>query len=283
MVESSGLILTTARNLGLSPVADYETGIGITGEAWVVGRDDRQDVALLRVISPRRGGFSSTRLSTAGAPQVDDEYAVLSYLPSPSTELDRRPARVVGVRQDFNTGIRYFQIQAVSHLGAEGGAVVDNSAELRGLRMTEEQMIDLGIGRPGEAYAIAADSLATLILPRLKQGLLVVLPRVTDAGDAPPVPPGLPSTFTGTVTVGGVPAPEGLQVYARVIREGKPDLWFSQPLLPGSQYVMPISVTVQGYEGATVEFWLDAQRAAQTAKYQAGREPTTLNLSFSVP
>jgi S1-C subfamily serine protease len=271
MIESSGLILTTARNLGPAPVADFLTAEGLSGEAWVVGRDDTNDVALLRVITPTGGIYATVALALTGAPQIDDELAALSFLAVPGAVLDKRLARVSGVREDPNTGIRYFQIQAVPQAGAEGGAVVDNTASLRGLRMTQAQMVEMGMSQHGEVYAMAVDALVNIVVPQLQAGLQNILPEAsTEVNGEPGAPPDLPAVYSGSVSVGGAVPDSSLRVYAKVSKAGKPDLWFSQPLISATSYIMPLPIAIPGYDSATVEFWFDVRKANQVTTYLPG-------------
>lgn len=277
MIDPKGLILTTARNLGPAPIASFATAGGQTGQAWVLGRDDGRDVALLEVIAPT-GTYAAVAVSTASAPPVDLDMVMMQY-GSSGTTLDRRVARVVGVRQDLNTGIRYIQLQALVAAGAEGGALVDNAAGLRGIRMTEEQMTTLGLGRAGEVYVMANDALNNSVLPQLRSGVLIIISRPPPAGGEPGAPPAIPAIFSGTITLGGRPPLSETRLYARVTKAGLADIWFSAPLATTGLYVMPLGIIESGYGGAAVEFWALAKKATQTAVYQPGAG-STLNLTF---
>jgi S1-C subfamily serine protease len=281
MIDPEGLILTTSRNLGSAPIANFTTQDGKSGVGWVVGRNDTMDVALLEV-QGTSGPFSFVSLSTDQVPANDAELITMQYGATPGSALDRRVARVLGSRPDLNTGIRYVQVQVAPASGAEGGALIDNSAELRGLRMTEAQMIALGLGRAGEVYMMASDALAASLIPSLESGVNIVLPQPTTGGEDPNSgPPPLPAIFRGSVTVNGAPPAANTRIYARVSKAGLPDAWFSYVLQADSPgfYVLAIGVTNGSYTGGSVDFWYQAQKATQTQVYNPGGN-TTVNLTF---
>ena len=272
IIDAGGLILTTGRNLGAAPVADFTTVGGATGQAWVIGRDDTKDVALLQVINPSQT-YPALSLATRTTVQINEELASLAFTNAPIAALDKRNSRVVGVRQDLNTGVSYIQVQAVAQAGAEGGVVVDSQGRVRGLRMTETQMVRLGLGRAGEVYVMAAGPLSSIIVPQLQTGFTSILPSDTViVGNDPGSPPPIPATISGTVTVGGQKPATAIRLYAKVSKAGLPDLWFSREVRPEDDgaYAVAIGITVSGYVGATVQFWTNAQQAPQTALYTPG-------------
>ena len=281
MIASSGLILTTSRNLDSAPVADFLTAEGAVGQAWVIGRDDTIDVALLEVIDPDRE-YATIEVASVSPPQLDEGLAALFFLATTGTTPNIRNARVIGAVQDLSTGTRYVQIQAIPETGAEGGALIDTEGRLRGLRMTEAQMLKLGLGRAGEVWAMASDVLGGVIVPRLQAGVLEILPpdaSATVGEDPGGPPPPVPAIYHGSVTIGGEVPSQSSRLYARVIKSSLPDLWFSQPLDTTGEYIVPVGVTVTGYDNATIEFWTDAKRATQVAVYTPSLA-VTLDLTF---
>ena len=279
MIESSGLILTTSINLSSAPVADFLTAEGAVGQAWVTGRDDRADVAILQVIAPDRK-YATIEVASVAPPQLDEDLAALFFLKATGATPNIRNARVIGAVQDLSTGARYVQIQAIPETGAEGGALIDTDGRLRGLRMTEAQMLKLGFGRAGEVWAMSSDVLGNAIVPRLQTGVLEILaPSSTDAsGEDPGAPPGF-VVYSGTVTIGGEPPSAESRIYARIVKVGLPDLWFSQPLDTSGEYVMGIGFE-NTHEDATVEFWIDMKRATQISAYTAF-SINSVNLTFA--
>ena len=247
-------------------MADFLTAEGAVGQAWVIGRDDRMDVALLQVIDPHPE-YATIEVASLPPPRLDEDFAALFFLAETGTKPNIRNARVIGAVQDLSTGTRYFQIQAISETGAEGGALIDTDGRLRGLRMTEAQMLKLGFGRAGETWAMSSDVLINVIVPDLQTGVVEILPLSSSAtsGEDPGAPPGF-VIYSGTVTIGGEVPSQQSRIYARVIKSGLPDLWFSQPLDTSGEYVMVINYR-KTHAKATVEFWAGMKRATQVTSY----------------
>lgn len=267
MIDGSGQIITTSSDLGQAPVVDFVTTRGATGQAWVIGRDDNLDVALLEVISPGQV-YDSVEVSTAGAPQINEAGVFLQYIGT-SANVDRRSTRAIGVQQDLNSGIQYVQLQGLTATGVHGGALIDNQGRLRGLRMREGHMIDIGIGRAGQVYALGADALANLVLPQLRAGATVI--NTPGPGTSAGAPPSIPAIFKGGVTAGGISATSGSRIYAKVIKPGASDLWFSTVVSDLGKYLLPMGVNRAGYTNAVVQFWMNAGAAPQTSTYVPAR------------
>lgn len=267
MIDSSGQILTTAKNLGTAPMVDFTTQTGVSGQAWLVGRDDIFDAALFEVINSSRD-YPSSAISTLPAPGMDDVLQTLSFSDTANSPLDRRDSRVVGVRSDRNTGVGYVQIQTQVVAGAEGGGMFDMSTSLSGLLMTEAHMVSIGLGRVGEAYVMMAEALSDIVVPKLRRGYFYVQPASTEneSGTFPPVP----SIFRGTVTVAGSTAAPGTRVYARVSKVGQTDRWFISTVVTGGSFNMPLAIAKGNYNNAAVEFWGNGSQATQTAIYNPG-------------
>ena len=267
MIDSEGLILSTSEHLGHAPLANYVTASGRPGQAWVVGRDDGLDIALYQVIGGE-SNFDAIPIAEADAPPTDSGIIVLGYPAAANAPLDKREVRVLGLRTDLNSGARYLQIQSEVVTGTEGGGVFDNSGGLAGLRMTEEQLIEIGLGRPGEAYAVVASSLRDFIVPQLQGGAMVVT-ATRPLGSATQFP-SFPNVFTGNVTVNGAPAQAGaFPLYARLTRQGLPDVWARTVIGQGGIFQIAVSAP-DSYGGGRVEFWGDRLRAAERGVYTSG-------------
>ena len=278
MISGSGLIITTSSNLGSAPVADFFTDSGASGQAWAVGRDDELDFALLEVIDPS-AEYDFRELVSRLAPAVGAELALLQF-PGAGSVIDKRPTRVVGTRQDFNTGLTYLQLQAVEVGGAEGAALIDQAGTLQGIRMNSLEISRLGFARPGEVYAITAESLAAIIVPRLQAGVMIVSkPGEGDGGPGPR--PGFPAVFKGEIKIGGEPAAIGSILYVRVSRTGRTDVWASRVLTVEGRYLIPVSVTGTGYSGADVDFFLRSKQSDQRGRFESGAS-SELNLTFQL-
>ena len=263
-------------------MAEFVNVGGQSGQAWVIGRDDSRDVALLRIANPSQS-YQALSLATDTTIQIDEELAVLSFPDAVALTVDKRTTRVVGVRQDLNTGFSYLQIQATPQAGAEGGVLIDSAARIRGLRMAETQMTKLGLGRASEVYAMAAAALSGTLVPQLQNGLTLILPPDSSitAGSNPGGPPPIPATYFGTVAISGEKPSTTVRLYIQVSKAGLPDLWFNNEVKPAAQgeYLIAVGITTPGYDGATIRFWAVAKQADQTAIYSPGSFQT-INLTF---
>ena len=265
-IESRGVILTTSRDLGTAPLVSFRTAGGSTGEAWVFGRDDGLGLALLEVTNPGQE-FTVAPLHSGNPPERSDELAMLRFV-STSTSLDKRNTQVVGSRQDLS-GIDYLQLQALAAEGSQGGAIVDASGTLRALRMVDQHMVDLGIARAGETWAINSAALTLLVIPQLETGVTNIdatAGECTGIGAPPPVP----AIYKGDGTVGGVELAVGQRVYARVASSGR-ELWFSEEVVNPGRYFLTISICDTSFVGGVVDFWVDARRAPLTSLYEPVR------------
>ncbi len=92
-------------------------------------------------------------------------------------------------------------------------------------------------------------------------------------------PPPLPMLYSGTVTAGGSPAPDGFEIFARV-RD-----YQSEPVTVrnGRYTALTVGPPDSTYAGVTITFHLDSVQADQTDTFIAAFLPTirTLNLTFS--
>ncbi|MEE8519046.1 MAG: serine protease [Dehalococcoidia bacterium] len=275
MIGEQGRILTTSSDLRSAPIAEVTIADGTTSLAWVIGRDDALDFAMLEIIDPV-GTYDSIGISEAGIPLVDSDALLLQYLGT-APLLDKKSTRVIGIRQDLFTGLRYIQLQGLPTPGTQGGAMIDNQGRLQGIRMTEEQMIALGVGRSGETYAIDSAALVNVVIPRLESGVSILI--VEPEGQSEFVFPPIAATFNGDVVEGGVEVAVGQRMFANVIKAGVPDLWFSEPITKVGRYFLSFSISKTGYTNADVEFWLNATKAPQSTKYVDAVTQTTA-LSF---
>ena len=274
MIDSAGEIITTSSDLGQAPVAGFTTQGGATGQAWVIGRDDDFGMALLKVVNASQT-FDTISTADSTVPQVSKQLGSMHF--GLAGTLSKQNTSVVGSRQDLNTGIQFLQMRGLYIAGSQGGALVDEYGRLRGLRMEEQFMIDLGLGRTGEIYAITMDGLLNRVLPLLESGVAVISGSSAQcpAGTFPPIP----ATFSGSVTVGGENLAVGNRLYAKVSKRGLSDQWFSTEITTAGRYLVTIGVCQGSYRNATVEFWLNGTASPNTGTYAPARV-TPLNLTF---
>ncbi len=275
MIDPAGRILTTSASLGKSPLVEFVTFGGSSGLAWADGRDDNFDLALLRVLDPPQS-YDFIELSSTGPPAIGEELLLMQYI-SGGRLFDKRAAFIVGARPDLNSGILYQQIFVPAVEGAQGGALVDTQAQLRGVRMSTSHLVLLGVALlETETYLITADALRNLVLPRLEAGTIVINPAPVGG---PSVPPPLPAIFKGNMTVNGEPGPGVGRIYGRASRAGQADVWFTQELTKAGRYNLPADVPA-GYSNAAIDFWFDGKQAGVTRIYSPGNT-YDVDLDFS--
>ena len=272
MVDASGLILTTSDGLGTSPLADFRTVGGASGRAWVIGRDDNFGLALLEVISPAQR-YAAVAIHQGDFPARSEQIALLHFS---GTRVEPEVANsfVVGSRQDAGSGLDYVQYQGISISGEQGGAVIDADGNLRGIRMSVDQMISIGVGRAGEVWALDARSLTNAMIPRLRSGVSII--NALDGGCRDlGAPPPIPAIYSGSVTTAGQPAPVADRLYARVTKAATgEELWFSDLLIEAGRYVLTISICDPRFSNSAVEFWMNARTAGQVSSYVSGTTAT---------
>ena len=161
MIRSTGRILTTSGDLGASPLADFTIG-DVSGQAWVIGRDDDFDLAVLDVIDPQGPYPFVTLKSAPGHPLVNETFTLLQFSNFGSALLSL-PTSVLALRPDGN-GIQYIQLQTLPSEGSQGGALVDSQGVVRGLRMSRAQMLELFECVFGE-WAMESQALANQLVP----------------------------------------------------------------------------------------------------------------------
>jgi hypothetical protein len=269
LIDPSGRIVTTSLNLGTAPLVSFRTFDGATGVAWVVGRDDDLDLAVLEVLDPGQQ-FPFVEVSY-DEPPTRREDLVLVHFRTLAVVTEVKNSAVVGSRQDTRTGITYLQMQGYSLGDEDGGAVFDARGQLRGLRMDSDRMIGQGIGRIGEAWAMDSFTLASSLIPRLQAGISVInstAGQCTERGAPPPIP----AIYKGNVSVGGVPAPIGRRMYARATNPVTGDeLWFSQQITTEGRYFITVSICEPTFANGTVDFWLDAKPSTARSVYNSSK------------
>ena len=262
MIRSTGRILTTSGDLGASPLADFTIG-DATGQAWVIGRNDDFDLAVLDVIDPQGPYPFVTLKSAPGHPLVNETFTLLQFS-NFGSNLITVATSVLSLRPDRN-GIQYIQLQTLQSEGSQGGALVDGQGVVRGLRMSRAQILDLFDSTFGE-WAMESQALVNQLVPRLEAGISVVdKPPPTCHAQGPPPP--RPASIRGDITSGGVSLPVGSQVYARV-RGGGAEEWDAYTLKNEGRYIFSIGTCTRELQSnATVEFWYDRMVAPQTTTF----------------
>ena len=278
VISESGEILTTSTPLGNAPQVAFTLADGTEGLAWVTGRNDGQGLALLTPLSgPDAYDFLplSSRIPTIG-----ERMALVQYDPA-NGALDPRPVNVRGFTTTSFTGYGYIQLHIGESSAFDGAALINTDAKLQGIRMPASWLIERDIGEPREVYASSTDQVGGRLIPELRNGYVQIIPPAPDTSGPVGPPPQIPIVYLGDVTVGGQPAPVGSRLYAKVSKEGRPTLWFTQQVSTAGQYDIAISLNVSTYLGATIEFWMNAEASLVTAEVaRRSNNINSLDLAF---
>ena len=266
MMLKPGEIVTTTSNIGTAPLVEFTTFGGQKGVAWITGRHNNYNIALFDVLEPS-GEYAVIPTENVTVPNQGEPLATMQFVGA-AGQLQKGNTSVAGTVQHLTSFFWYFQLFGAPAPGSEGGAVVDGFGNLRGMRMEEQHMNDIGLGFPGASYALAAESLIS-VLPVVRGNIDTSSSRLDCPSGRPPP---RPATFTGRVTIGGSAAPAGTVVYARLVapRADLDDVWRPFTLSARSGNLITVSLPTcepRNYTNATVEFWINGKKGSATGTY----------------
>jgi hypothetical protein len=136
------------------------------------------------------------------------------------------------------------------------------------MNVEAEFLQSLGLTVVDGGYALDAEFIISA-LPRLEEGVVQLSPRPLPTPDPGQVPP-VPSTITGTVTIGDDTAPEGTRLYARMVHSTLGDIWFPVMVETNGFYRLTVATLRRGYTGATIEFYIDGVKSDGDTTYVQG-------------
>ena len=277
IISESGEILTASGPLGNAPQVMFTLADGTEGLAWVTGRNDEQGLALLTPLGePRSYDFLPF---SASIPIIGERMVLLQYDPF-NGMLDPRPVNARGYTTSF-IGYGYIHLHIGESSAFDGAALVNDEAKLQGIRMPASWLLEKNIGEPREVYAASAADIGGVLIPQMRSGYTQISPPVEDTSGPTGAPPHIPILFYGSITADGQPVPAGARLYAKVVKEGRDTLWFTREVPDVGEFDFPLSLNVSTYLGATIEFWMNAERSltsAEVTRSDSGVQP--LNLTF---
>lgn len=277
VVSESGEILTVSAPLGNAPQVTFTLADGTEGTAWVRGRNDEQGLALLTPLGEPRA-YDFLPLS-ADIPAINDRMVLVQYDPF-NGSLDPRPVNVRGFVTSL-LGYGYVHLHVGESSAFDGAALVNDEAKLQGIRMPSSWLTQKNIGQPREVYAASSVEVGGAVIPSLRTGYTQISPPAPDTSGPTGAPPQIPMVFLGDVTVDGADAPIGARLYAKVVKEGRPTLWFTREITMRGEYDFPVSLNISSYLGGTIEFWMNAEQALVTAEVtRRDLNIRTLDLAF---
>ena len=265
-------IITASLPLGAGPLVTIETRSGQSFNGWIVGRDDTQNLALVRVIGA--DSLPGIAIGDSSALKDGDEVLSLGYRLG---ELSAVGAPIIAQRQDFISGMRFLQLDLQPQTGTNGGPVVNRNGELVAMNVAPAFVQNLGLTVSPGGYALVSDFLQ-LALDRLKTGEIQLSPRPTPTPNPLLVPP-LPATFRGIVTVDGTAPQEGTWLYARLGHPSLGDTWFRTKTAENGAYVLTVGPLTPLYKDSPIEFYIEGVQSSQTLKFNQG-DFLIVNLTF---
>ncbi len=277
--NAQGEIITSSQDLGNAPLAEFRFADGATGQAWVAGRDDNSGLALLRPVGASRTypflPFSS------GQPSVNAAMGLVQYSGTPNAAPTVFNTRITGFRPGFS-GYNYLQIQAADNATTNGALVVNAIGQIQGIRLPRAFLVRNAISTGNEVYVVASAEVGSIAVPILRGGQSGCPPKQASGTDGvPSAPPAFPVIFHGNMTIGGQGAPVGSLLYARLIKQGKPDAWDCFSTTTRGEYDFPVDVPEGGYEDARVEFWSGGRMASATSVYDTSRPASSVSVNLA--
>ena len=276
--NAEGEIITSAQDLGNAPLAEFRFANGVSGQAWVAGRDDTNSgLALLRPVGPAR---TYPFLPLAGSqPAVNTAMGLVQYTGAPNAAPTARNTRITGFRPGFR-GYNYLQVQAADNTTANGAVVVNAMGQVQGIRLPSSYLARNGIATSNEVYAVVSREVESIAVPLLRGGQSSCAPKSGGVGDMSSLP-ALPVIFYGNLNIDGQAAPRGTLLYARLIKQGKLDVWDCFATKTPGRYNFPVAMPESGYDDARVEFWTGGRMASATSVYDTSRPGSAVNLALA--
>ena len=267
-------VLTASLPLGVGPLVtiELENGQGLNG--WIVGRDDRQNLALVRVVGASLPGIS---IGNSSQLRAGDEVVSLGYPRLRLGDLVSSATTITRVREDFISGMRFYQMDFQPQSGTSGGPVVNRYGELVGMNVDPAFVQDVGLTVSPGGYALVS-AFVEPALSRLMEGTIRLSPRPTPTPNQSLAPP-VPAIFKGTVTVGAEVPLEGTRLYARLIHGSLGDAWISTLTEENGDYTLIVGTVNRLYVNSLIEFYIEGVKSNQTLKYKEG-DSQTLDLTF---
>ena len=256
VIDPLSLVLTASLPLSDAPLATIVTKDGQTFTGWVVGRDDVQNLALLRVIDASLPGIPLGDSSTL---EQGDRVLSLGYPVASQGQLSAIESGILSTRKNQSSGLRFLELDSTNQPGIVGGPLVNNQGELVALAVGLTFVQDQGFVVSSDNFAMAAEFIQTA-LPRLANGVIQVEPRPQPDPD-PGSPPPFFAIYTGAVTFKGMTPTEGTLLHARVIQPQIGDEWLKAEIRLAGTYALVLGVVDSLYVNSVVEFYVEGVKA----------------------
>ena len=256
VIDPLSLVLTASLPLGDAPLATIITKDGQALTGWVVGRDDVQNLALLRIIDASLPGIPLGDSSTL---EPGDKVLSFGYPVASQGQLSAIESSIVDDRKNQFSGLRFLEMNTGNRTGTVGGPLVNHLGELVAMSVGVTFVQDQGFSVSQDNFAMATEFIQTA-LPRLQDGNIRLEPRPAPT-PSPSAPPPLPAIYSGTVTFKGAFPDEGTRLYARVVQPAIGDVWIRTEVKLNGSYVLPLGLLNALYVNSVVELYLEGVKA----------------------
>ena len=159
--------------------------------------------------------------------------------------------------------------------------LINPIGKIQGIRMPELWLLQRQACNPGEVCAVDAAQVGTTAIPALRTGNINIVPPPPSQEGPGTSPPAIPNIFKCNITIDGVGAPVGTQVYARLMKPGQPDHWESEAASEVGFALINVAAPSNSYDGATVEFWTNGRKTSTTGTYNANAQGMTVSLNLA--
>ena len=248
--------------MGVAPLVTIEAENGQQFDGWIVGRDDSQNLALIKVIDALLPGLEIGESERLGA---GDEVLSLGYLIQREGQLLPISTVIIAVQKDYISGMRFLQLDLQPLSGTSGGPVVNRHGELVAMNVDPSFVRDLGLAVRLGGYALVSDFIEPALVS-LREGVIHLSPRPTPT-PRKDLPPPLPLIFRGTVTVDGTPPRAGTRLYARLIHSTLGDVWIDEQIGENGAYKLTVATVNPLYANSDIEFYVEGMKSAQTDRF----------------
>lgn len=270
LTSPAGYVLTTSVSLGVGPLVSVTTTSGQTYTGWIVGRDDSQNLALVKVLGVTLTGIKfGDSFSVMGASVLSLGYPVSR--PGSVVPIE---AKVNSVTTDFATGARFLRLDVQAPLGASGGPIINQSGDLVGINAEPSYIQGLGLPVNDQGFAKAEDSIRPALQGLLNGLVNLSAPRPTPTADSGSPPP-IPLILDGNVLVKGTQAATGTKLYARIVNQALGDAWFATTVKADGTYQVVLGVINANYVNSPVEFYVEGVKSATVSKFAPVVDPAT--------
>ena len=275
--DGSALVLTNHHVISWVSSINVRVNDSETYTGSIVGADGFKDIAIVKICCSDR--FQALPQADVSEIEPGNKVIAIGYALAIEGPATITSGIISASRYNSDTGTWWIQHDAAINPGNSGGPLLSSEGEFLGINTFS--LVSPVQGLEGLHFAISLQTV-NLILPELKAGQLTALtptPIPLLPGQFPPIF----NQFIGTVTLGGIPAPNRLFIEARVRwwRSNTDPDQSQGKTFAGSYNTIIVGPNDWALHQGTVTFHLGDLQAEETAIYDGRRFlVVTLNLTF---